>query len=218
MEATRWPGVYRDGRELYTRNAVPGAKVYGEALRTVDGTEYRTWDPWRSKLAALLTKDAPADLLVPPRSVLYLGGAHGTTASHLSDLWPDAAIFVVEKSPSAFAPLLALARRRSNLLPILGDAQLPERYRADTGEVDLLYQDVAQRDQVRIFGENAEACLAPDGRGLLMLKVRSVTQRRPAGQVVRESRAALVRSGLKVGGEWALEPFAREHVALSVRR
>lgn len=218
MEPARWPEVWREGRELFTRNAVPGVKVYGEPLRSVGAVEYRGWDPWRSKLAALLVQGAPADVLAPPRSVLYLGGAHGTTASHLSDLWPGTPIFVVEKSPSSFAPLLALARRRTNLLPILADAQLPERYRADVGEVDFLYQDVAQRDQVRIFRENVEACLAEPGRGILMLKVRSVTQRLPAATIVRESRAGLGQAGLTVDGEWSLAPFARDHVALAVHR
>jgi fibrillarin-like pre-rRNA processing protein len=218
VDPTRWPQVWREGKELFTRNGVPGVKVYGETLRTVGDAEYRAWDPWRSKLAALLLRDAPAELLAPPRSVLYLGGAHGTTASHLSDLWPGTPIFVVEKSPSSFAPLLALAKKRTNLLPILADAQLPERYRADVGEVDLLYQDVAQRDQVRIFRENSEACLADHGRGILMLKVRSVTQRRPSAAIARESRVALGRAGFTVEGEWTLAPFAREHVALAVRR
>jgi fibrillarin-like pre-rRNA processing protein len=216
VETTRWPEVWREGRELYTRNAEPGVKVYGESLRSADGVEYREWDPWRSKLAALLVQGAPAEVVARPRSVLYLGGAHGTTASHLSDLWPGSPIFVVEKSPASFAPLLALARRRKNLLPILADAQLPERYRADVGEVDWLYQDVAQRDQVRIFRENAEACLSPHGRGVLMLKVRSVTQRRPAAAIVRESRGGLGRAGFTIDGEWSLSPFARDHVALSV--
>lgn len=218
MEASRWPLVWREGRELFTRNLEPGVKVYGETLRVADGVEYRAWDPWRSKLAAALVNGAPASILSPPRSVLYLGGAHGTTASHLSDLWPRAPVYIVEKSPSSFAPLLALSRRRENLLPILADAQLPERYRADVGEVDLLYQDVAQRDQARIFVENAEACLREDGRGLFMLKVRSVTQRRPATVVVRETRAALARAGWTVDGELPLAPFAREHVALPVHR
>ena len=48
----------------------------------------------------------------PPRRILYLGGAHGTTVSHLSDALPRTEIYVVEKSPIVFAPLLALARRR----------------------------------------------------------------------------------------------------------
>ncbi len=218
MEPARWPGVARDGRELFTPNAVPGVRVYGEELRASGGREYRRWDPFRSKLAAFLLRDPPADTLAAPRAALYLGGAHGTTVSHLSDLWPTCPIVVIEKSPATFVALLGLARRRTNLLPILADAQLPERYRADVGEVGFLYQDVAQRDQVGIFLENADACLADEGRGILMLKIRSVTQRSPAGAIVREARERLGRAGFRLVAEEPLAPFAREHVALAVRR
>ncbi len=216
MERTSWDGVFRDGRDLFTVNRTPGIRVYGETLRTVSGIEHRLWDPFRSKLAALLLKGAAENLLANVRSALYLGGAHGTTVSHLSDVWPTATIFVVEKSPTAFAPLLALARRRTNLLPLLADAQLPERYQADVGSVDFLYQDVAQRNQAEIFVENARTCLAPGGRGVLMLKVRSVTQRRPSAAIVRAARETLVREGLTVRSEAPLVPFSREHVALTV--
>ncbi len=218
MEATAWAGVYRDGRDLYTVNrGPPGDRVYGERLRRDGATEYRMWDPFRSKLAAVLTRGAPNDLFAGVGSVLYLGGAHGTTVSHLSDVVPEADLFVVEKSPTAFAPLLALARRRANIFPILADAQLPERYRADTGLVDLLYQDVAQRNQAAIFAENARVALGPGGRGLFMLKIRSVTQSRPAGAIVREARDEIESAGLRVTSEIPLAPFARDHVALFVR-
>jgi fibrillarin-like pre-rRNA processing protein len=214
MEPAAWPGVRREGRELFTANLAPGVSVYGERRVERDGVEYRSWDPFRSKLAALLTRGPAPPLPARVRTVLYLGAAHGTTASHVSDLWPEAAIFVVEKSPTAFAPLLALARRRSNLFPLLADAQLPERYQADVGLADLLYQDVAQRRQAAIFAENARVCLAPDGLGVLMLKIRSVSQRMAAGEVVREARRELASAGLAARSEVALAPFSREHVAL----
>jgi fibrillarin-like pre-rRNA processing protein len=216
VERTAWEGVFREGRDLFTVNGSPGVRVYGETLRTVGRVEHRLWDPFRSKLAALLLRGAPEGLFANVRSALYLGGAHGTTVSHLADVWPGATIFVVEKSPTAFAPLLALARRRTNLLPLLADAQLPERYQADVAPVDFLYQDVAQRNQAQIFLENARACLAPGGRGILMLKVRSVTQRRSSAAIVREAREELVRGGLSVRSESSLHPFSREHVALVV--
>jgi len=216
VKSASWDGVYRDGRDLFTVNRTPGSKVYGETLATVDGVEYRRWDPFRSKLAALLLKGAPANALGRPRTVLYLGASHGTTVSHLSDLWPEATIFAIEKSPTSFAPLLALARRRPGLVPILADAQLPERYQADVGPVELLYQDIAQRDQAGIFVENARACLAPGGHGILMLKVRSVTQQRPTATVVREARTALSGARLTVTFETPLGPFSREHVALTM--
>jgi fibrillarin-like pre-rRNA processing protein len=218
MEPAGWPGVYREGRDLFTQNLRTGEKVYGEELRSSGGVEYRLWDPFRSKLAALLVKGAPSDLWTDVRSALYLGAAHGTTVSHLSDLWPRAEIFAIEKSPTSFAPLLALARKRSNLLPLLADAQLPERYQADVGEVDFVYQDVAQRQQASIFAENSVACLARGGSGILMLKVRSVTQRAPTSTIVKQARSELREAGLTVRAEVALSPFSKEHVALVVDR
>jgi fibrillarin-like pre-rRNA processing protein len=205
---------YRHGRDLYTRNARPGEAVYGEELRTESGEEYRAWDPWRSKLAALFLKAPPDPWWGSIRSILYLGGAHGTTVSHLSDALPEATIYVIEKAPQSFAPLLRLARRRSNVLPILADAQLPERYGADVGRVDLLYQDVAQRAQAEIFAENATACLNVGGHGVLMLKVRSVTQRRPGPAIVAEARRTLASRGWIVRSTQDLAPFARDHVAM----
>jgi fibrillarin-like pre-rRNA processing protein len=216
MEPSAWPGVFREGRDLFTVNGVPGERLHGERLAVRDGVEYRLWDPFRSKLAALLLRPPVPQPPARVETVLYLGAAHGTTASHVADVWPDAAIFVVEKSAIAFAPLLALARRRRNLFPILADAQLPERYAADVGRAEVVYQDVAQRNQAAIFAENARVCLAPGGLGLLMLKIRSVTQRRAAAAVVRDARAELEAAGLRVQAETSLSPFSREHAALVV--
>lgn len=216
MESTAWPGVFRVRGDLFTRNAVPGSRVYGEEVRTEGGVEYRRWDPWRSKLAAYLLQPGARFDLRGVQRLLYLGAAHGTTVSHVADLLPEASIFAVEKSPIPFPSLLALARERENLLPLLADAQLPERYQADIGSVDFLYQDVAQRDQARIFAENAAALLAPQGRGLLLLKIRSVTQRGPPGPIVREAERELRRAGLVLDGSKELAPYSREHVALAV--
>lgn len=216
MEPTEQPGVFRRGRDLYTINADPGHRVYGEELVVEHGREYRRWDPFRSKLAAYLLKGARAPILEGVRSVLYLGGSHGTTVSHLSDALDEATLFVLEKSPVSFAPLLALARRRRNLVPILADAGLPERYAADVGTVDLLYQDIAQRGQAAIFAENATACLGPSGRGLLMLKVRSISQSRPPRSVLSEARVALTAAGLRPREAIDLAPFSRDHLVVPV--
>lgn len=218
MPRSEWPGILRRGRELYTRNLRPGERVYGEELVVEDGVEYRHWDPWRSKLAAYLLNGASRLPFDHPRRVLYLGAAHGTTLSHLSDLLPDAQLFGIDKSAGSFGALLALSRRRSNLMPILTDAQLPERYLADVGPVDFLYQDIAQRNQADVFAENATATLSSSGSALLMLKVRSVTQRRPVAAVVAESRSALAHHGLRVVDQRSLAPFSRDHVALAVAR
>jgi fibrillarin-like pre-rRNA processing protein len=216
MEPTSFPGVFRRGRDLFTVNAEPGHRVYGEDLVNEGGIEYRRWDPFRSKLAAYLLKSAAPRGVEAVRSVLYLGGSHGTTVSHVADAFADRPVFVIEKSPRSFAPLLALARRRRNLFPILADAQLPERYAADVGVVDLLYQDVSQRGQARIFCENAQACLRSGGLGLLMVKVRSISQSRPVASILAESNTELRAAALEPGRAVELTPFSREHLAIPI--
>jgi hypothetical protein len=54
----------------------------------VDGakTEYRVWNPFRSKLAAAILGGVENIWIVPGAKVLYLGGASGTSVSHVSDL------------------------------------------------------------------------------------------------------------------------------------
>ena len=42
--------VTKDKKQLATKNLDPGKTVYGEKLIQVEGIEYRTWDPRRSKL------------------------------------------------------------------------------------------------------------------------------------------------------------------------
>ena len=48
--------------------------------------EYRSWNPFRSKLAAAILGGVDAIHMKPGTKVLYLGAASGTTVSHVSDL------------------------------------------------------------------------------------------------------------------------------------
>ncbi|MDE1820557.1 MAG: fibrillarin-like rRNA/tRNA 2'-O-methyltransferase [Euryarchaeota archaeon] len=217
MQELLRPGLFRRGPGFYTVNLRPGEKVYGEDLVVEDGVEYRRIDPWRSKLGAFVAQGGRQWPYERVRSVLYLGGGHGTTVSHLSDILPRGTVHVVEKSPRAFGALLALSQRRENVLPVLADVQLPERYRADCGEVDHLYQDVSQRGQVEIFLENLRASLKPHGTGLLMLKTRSVTQTAPPRAVLKDATRHLQQEGLDLLETVDLAPFSRGHFALVLR-
>ncbi|MHA1782936.1 MAG: fibrillarin-like rRNA/tRNA 2'-O-methyltransferase, partial [Promethearchaeota archaeon] len=71
---------------LYTINLVPGFKVYGEKLITHKGVEYREWDPFHSKLAAMILENPLLNIFSENLTCLYLGAASGTTVSHLSDI------------------------------------------------------------------------------------------------------------------------------------
>jgi fibrillarin-like pre-rRNA processing protein len=209
--------VFTDGSWFYTRNLVPRVSVYGEGLLDDDGTEYRRWDANRSKLAAYLKKGGRAWPFSSSTRVLYLGAGSGTTVSHLSDLSPSGSIVAVEISPRVFRDLVRLAERRRNVLPILGDASQPETYRSHVGPVDVLYQDVAQRDQERIFSENLEF-LRPGGTGFFMIKARSVDVTADPAAVYESMRRIVARNGPEILDLRPLDPFEADHAALVVRK
>ena len=48
--------------------------------------EYRVWNPYRSKIGAFIVAGVNTIGFGPGSKVLYLGGASGTTCSHVSDV------------------------------------------------------------------------------------------------------------------------------------
>ncbi|QYZ79118.1 fibrillarin-like rRNA/tRNA 2'-O-methyltransferase [Methanofollis formosanus] len=180
--------------------------VYGE--RTVG--EYRVWDPYRSKFAAYAMLGGDFDL-APGLRVLYLGAANGTTVSHVADYVEVA--YAVEFAPRPMQDLLEVCRPRQNIVPIMADAGRPAAYRGIVEEVDLVYQDVAQPDQVRIALANL-LFLRPGGTFILMLKTRSVDIRKDPREVAEEAVRALEEGGLAVKDVRWLEPYHRDHAAI----
>ncbi|MDX1534758.1 MAG: fibrillarin-like rRNA/tRNA 2'-O-methyltransferase [Thermoplasmata archaeon] len=216
LQPTDHPLVRRDGNVLFTLNLVPGKQVYRERLVIEAGEEYRAWSPSRSKLAALLLLHPHALDLATDASVLYLGGGTGTTVSHLSDLTPRGTIFAVEVAPRPFEKLLLLAGDRPNVVPVMGDARDPSTFRDRVGDVDLLYQDVAQRDQTGIFLRNLPS-LRPEGQAILMLKARSVDVVAEPKQVFARARRDLGEAGVVVDRVVSLTPYQKDHAALLLR-
>lgn len=211
--------LVRDRGRLFSRNLVPGERVYGEKLRRFQGKEYRDWAARRSKLAAYLEKGGKRFRLKGAERILYLGAASGTTVSHLSDLLPGGQVLAVELSPRPFRDLLHLAALRPNIVPLLGDAARPEAYQAFVGApVDLLVQDIAQRDQAAIFARNVRAFLKGGGTGFLAVKARSVNVAAPPKKIYDQVRRELESNKLKVAEAVDLEPFEKDHAMLVVAR
>ncbi len=210
-------GVFTDGVWLYTRNLVPGKAVYGEGLVRDGGVEYRKWDASRSKLAAYLKRGGRTWPFTGSSSVLYLGAGSGTTVSHLSDICPSGSLVAIEISPRVFRDLVSVAETRPNLIPILADASQPDSYRSHVSHVDVVYQDVAQRDQEDIFLRNL-TFLRSGGVGFLMVKARSVDVAARPSDVYSHVRATLAASGLEILDLRDLDPFEMDHAALVVRK
>lgn len=218
-----FPGVFKirvDSKKvLATMNLSPSLTFYGEQLINVDGGEYRSWNPYRSKLAAAIMKGVRQ---VPPShgdKVLYLGVASGTTCSHISDIVGcEGHIWGVDFAPRPLRDLIGnLARHRGNISPILGDARRPEAYSALVPIVDVLYADVAQPDQAAIVVKNAELYLKPGGWAVMAVKSRSVDVTRSPQGVYAEQVEALQRKGFKIDEMLELDPYERDHAMVLAR-
>jgi len=217
MQQTEHPGIYKKNDKLFTQNpeACKGIKVYNEQLVNEGGVEYRSWNPFRSKLAAALLKGLPID--IPPDSqVLYLGAATGTTVSHISDILTSGTIYAVESSPIATSNLLKVSELRTNIVPLLADANHPERYQAMVPTVDFLYQDISQRNQADIFSRNIDRYLKPGGPGLIMVKARSIDVSLKPKQAYDLVATHLKQAGLVLKKTLELAPFEKDHAALLV--
>ena len=88
-----------DNLKLYTKNLIPSSNVYGEKFIIFRNMEYREWDPYRSKLAAILLKNPSINIFEKDLNCLYLGASSGTTISHLSDIIIEGVIYGVEFAP-----------------------------------------------------------------------------------------------------------------------
>src|SRR3989344_7285982 len=154
-------------RQLYTINLVPENNVYGERLIKENDVEYREWDASKSKLAAAILKGSPNIGIRKDDVVLYLGSASGTTASHVSDIvGSNGLVFAVDIAPRVMRDFIFLCYERKNMAPILADANKINELKERASAADVIYQDVAQKNQVEIFLKNADLFLKQDGYAL----------------------------------------------------
>ncbi len=205
---------------MATKNLAPTVSVYGEDLILVDEVEYRTWDAYRSKLAAAILKDLDAIPIQNGGIVLYLGSASGTTASHVSDIvGEEGRVYCVEFAQRSMRELIdTLCGHRSNVFPVLSDARLPEKYKTLVSPVDVIYSDVAQPEQAKILADNADLFLKPNGSALIAIKSRSVDVTMEPIDVFRQEIEILRRRHFAIGQTVRLEPYEKDHALVLVHR
>jgi len=211
VEAHRHDGVFiAKGKEdaLVTKNLIPGESVYGEKrIAHEEGdtkVEYRVWNPFRSKLAAAILGGVDNIWIGPGSKVLYLGAASGTTVSHVSDLiGPTGTVYAVEFSHRSGRDLLTMAKKRTNVVPIIDDARTPQKYRMLVGMVDTVFADVAQPDQARIVAINAQHFLKNGGHFVISIKANCIdSTQEPAVVFAKEVLwSASLSTDLSVGEE-----------------
>lgn len=221
IEQHRHQGLFvARGKEdaLCTKNLVPGEKVYGEKLVKLKNSngildeEFRIWNPFRSKLAAAILGGIDDIFIRPGMKILYLGAANGTTVSHISDIiGENGQLYAVEFSHRSGRDLLSLAKKRTNIIPIIEDARHPYKYRMFLGMVDLIFSDVAQPDQARIISINASYFLRTGGYFIISIKASCIDSTINTSLVFSKEIQKLQKEGFRPSEQITLEPYERDH-------
>eukprot|EP00823_Brevimastigomonas_motovehiculus_P010020 TRINITY_DN997_c0_g1_i1.p1 TRINITY_DN997_c0_g1~~TRINITY_DN997_c0_g1_i1.p1 ORF type:complete len:330 (-),score=76.87 TRINITY_DN997_c0_g1_i1:189-1178(-) len=224
IEPHRHAGVFiakgkNNDDALATRNMDPGNSVYGEKRVSVENEsgkiEYRIWNPFRSKLAAAIVSGVEDIHIKPGSKLLYLGAASGTTVSHCSDVvGPSGVVYAVEFSHRSGRDLINVAKRRTNIIPIIEDARYPLRYRMLVDMVDCIFADVAQPDQARIVGHNAQFFLKNGGHFVISIKANCIDSTAKPEAVFASEIKKLQSMNFKPVEYVTLEPFERDHAVV----
>ena len=203
-----------DGK-LCTKNLIPGVQVYGEKLIKTNQGEFREWDGRRSKPSAAIYKNLHHFPLKKNMKVLYLGVASGTTCSHFSDIvGKEGIVYGVEISDRVLRELIPLAQKRKNI--VLLDARKPEEYHW-IEQVDIVYADVALKEQSKILVRNANLFLKSQGFGMIAIKSRSIDVTENPKVIYKEQRKILEKN-FHVTDFVKLEPYEKDHGFFVVKK
>jgi len=216
MKPIKIPGVYKDRNQIFTINPKGCPKVYNERIFKKNNVEYRSWNPYRSKLAAAILNDLKIDIDKDCK-ILYLGAATGTTVSHISDILSDGVVYAVENSAIAMKKFLSVCKNRTNIIPIFENANHPEKYNVIVPKVDFLYQDISQRNQIEIFMRNMSFYLKKNSYSIIMVKARSIDVSLKPKKVYEQTCMKLKENNYKIIDEIDLGPFEKDHAAIIVQ-
>ena len=199
-------------KKLATENLVPKNQVYNEKLVKIKGTEYRIWNPFRSKLAATIMNGLRDFPFMQKSSVLYLGVSTGTTISHISDIvGQNGIIFGIEHTSRVARDFLdRVASYRKNIIPIIQDARKPQEYFSVFKKVDVVYVDIAQPDQTDIAINNCKMYLKSNGYLFLVIKSRSIDVTKDPKKVISNEIKKL-ESLFEIKQIINLQPYDKDH-------
>jgi len=206
-----FPRVFRQGSKILTMNPLQGRRLFTEQLASVGGTEYRVWDPNRSKPAAAIAKGLRQFPLKPGSKVLYLGIASGQTASYFSNIiGPSGIVYGIEISERCFRELLPAAKALGNIMPILADARKPETY-GWVEPIDVIMEDVATNDQSEIMIRNAEKFLKKNGFAMMVIKSRSIDVTKEPDEIYKQEERKLSKH-FRIVERVRLDPYEKDHM------
>lgn len=178
---------------------------------TKSSEELREWNPYRSKIAAAILNGLKIFPFKRGCKILYLGVSAGTTCSHISDvIGSEGIIYGVEFAERVFYSFLDLAKKRDNIVPIFADARMPNDY-FWVEEVDIVYCDIAQQDEIDIAIRNADIFLKKEGYLIIAIKSRSIDVTKEPEIIYKDEANKLEKSNYKILELINLEPYEESH-------
>lgn len=212
-----FPGVWKKGKHIFTKNLIPGDKTYSKNLIRWKKQEFREWNPNRSKPAAAVMNGLKAFPFTEKTKILYLGIASGQTATFLSDIiGSEGVIYGVEISERCVRDLNPVAEKRGNMVPVVADARKPETY-GWIEKVDVIYEDVASDDQTPIMIRNSEKFLKPNGFAVIAIKARSINVVKDPKEIYKQEIAKLKRH-FNILEKVRLDPYEKDHMFVVMKR
>lgn len=222
---TKQPHLFQEGRSFLTKNPYPGKLFFDmEREHRLKGSVYREVDPKRSKFVAALAKGLQQTGMSEGSIVLYLGASHGYTPSFFSDIIggkeaKSGMLFCLDFAPRVVRDLYFVCEQRPNMAPILASASKIEDYKDLIPEVDVVFQDIAQRDQLGIFLKNCDAFLKQGGFGMVTIKARSIDVTATPKDIFKKLRIELEENpNYTVIDYRELDPFEMDHAFFVVRK
>lgn len=217
----RLKGIYssknKKGLSFYTKNILPGEIVYDEKLIQFNNIEYREWNPKKSKLGAAIYNGCSQIGIKPGSTILYLGCSTGTTCSHVSDIiGENGFLFGLDVAPRVMREFVFLCEKRKNMAPLLKDAHQPIQYSNVVPKVDVVFQDIAQRDQVNIFLKNCKTFLKDNGTAMIAVKARSIDVTKKPKDIFEDVRKVLEKEMI-ITDSRSLEPYEKDHYFFVVK-
>jgi fibrillarin-like pre-rRNA processing protein len=126
-------------------------------------------------------------------------------------------VYCVEISSRPFRDLMLVCSKRPNMVPILADAREPSTYSPLVSQADMIYQDVAQPDQVEILLKNVVMFLRERGQAMLAIKARAIDITKEPREIFRDEMEKLEKE-MDILDAKILDPYEKDHAMLLLRR
>jgi rRNA 2'-O-methyltransferase fibrillarin len=123
-------------------------------------------------------------------------------------------VYAVEFSHRSGRDLINVAKKRTNVVPIVEDARYPLKYRMLVGMVDVVFADVAQPDQARIVAINAHQFLKNGGHFVISIKANCIDSTAAPEAVFAKEVQKLRQENFKPMEQITLEPYERDHAVV----